>query len=62
MQFQTVKYKYTEENDMYFLKMKYFRKEFDELAGSIRIFTDSDNDSRAGRDEFTKPGSIKMLK
>ena len=54
--------KYTEENDMYFLKMKYFRKEFDELAGSIRIFTDSDNDSRAGRDEFTKPGSIKILK
>lgn len=54
--------KYTEENDMYYLKMEYFRKEYEEIAGSLRIFTDSDNDGRAGRNEFTKPGSIKMLK
>jgi len=54
--------KYTDENDMYCLKMNYFRKEYNELAASIRIFTDSDNDGSAGGDEFTKPGSIKMLK
>lgn len=54
--------KYTDENDMYYLKMRYFRKEYSELADSIRIYTDSDSDGKADRDEFTRPGSIKMLK
>jgi len=54
--------KYSDENDMYFLKMKYFRREYEELAEGIRIFTDSNNDGEAQENEFTKPGSIKMLK
>lgn len=54
--------KYTDENDMYYLKMNYFREEYNELAESIRIYTDGDSDGQAGRDEFNKPGSIRMLK
>ena len=54
--------KYSDENDMYFLKMNYFRREYEELAEGIRIFTDSNNDGEAQENEFTKPGSIKMLK
>jgi len=55
-------YKYSDENDMYFLKMKYFRREYEDLAEVIRIFTDSNNDGEAHENEFTKPGSIRMLK
>ncbi len=52
----------TTENDQYHLKMKYFRKEYENLLGKIRIWMDKDSDGSLTLNEFSKTTTIKILK
>jgi hypothetical protein len=54
--------KYSREDDLYYLKMKYFRNEYESLFKSLRIHTDADGNGEAATNEFTKPGSVRILK
>lgn len=54
--------RYTEENDQYHLKMKYFKNEYDKLWNTIKIWSDINEDGIVGENESGKTSSIKMLK
>jgi hypothetical protein len=54
--------RFTTENDQYHLKMKYFRKEYENLLGKIRIWIDKDSNGTLGFNEFSKTSTIKILK
>ncbi|HWA05533.1 MAG TPA: hypothetical protein VG961_03220 [Ignavibacteria bacterium] len=54
--------RFTAENDQYHLKMKYFRKEYENLLGKIRIWMDKDSDGSLALNEFSKTTTIKILK
>lgn len=54
--------RFTEENDQYHLKMKYFRKEYENLIGKVRIWSDKDSDGKLEQGEFSKTTTIKILK
>lgn len=54
--------RYTEENDHYHLKMKYFRSEYEKLWDSIRFWSDKNNDGSIQASESNRTASIRMLK
>lgn len=54
--------RFTTENDQYHLKMKYFRREYENLMGKIRIWMDKDSDGALASNEFSKTTTIKILK
>jgi hypothetical protein len=54
--------RYTEENDQYHLRMKYFRNEYEKQWDSIRIWSDDNEDGNLQSAESSKTTSIKMMK
>jgi hypothetical protein len=54
--------RYTEENDQYYLKMLYFKNEYDTLWNKVRIWSDINEDGTVSENESGKTSSIKMLK
>lgn len=54
--------RFTEEGDQYRLKMKFFRKEYEELLGKIRIWQDNDSDGSLNRNEYQKTSTVRILK
>ena len=54
--------KFTQENDQYHLKMKYFKSEYEKLLGRIKIWQDKDSSGTLEANEFNSTSSIRMLK
>ncbi len=54
--------RYTQENDQYHLKMKYFKSRYDGLWNVINIFCDSNFDGSADKTEAGRPATITILK
>lgn len=54
--------RYSEENDQYHLKMKYFKGEYDRLWNKIRIWSDLNKNSEPDSGEQDKTSNIQMLK
>ncbi len=52
----------TAEGDQYHLKMKYFKKEYENLLGRIKIWMDKDSDGSISSNEFTTNSTIRILK
>lgn len=54
--------RFTEENDSYHLKMKYFRGEYETLLNRIRIWADRDGSGSLSSNEFNTVTNIRILK
>jgi hypothetical protein len=54
--------RFTEENDHYHLKMKYFRGEYESLLNKIKIWEDENGDGHVNGNEFNTTTNIRILK
>ena len=54
--------RFTTEDDQYYLKMKYFKTEYERMLGRMKIWIDKNSDGNLSEDEFCKSSSIKILK
>lgn len=54
--------RFTQENDQYRLKMKFFRNEYEELLGKIKIWRDNDSDGAINSSEYRKTSTVRILK
>ncbi len=54
--------RYTEENDQYHLKMKYFRNEYEKLWDTIRIWEDENDDGSIQANEASRITTVRMRK
>ncbi len=54
--------RFTSEDDQYYLKMKYFKSEYERMLGRMKIWIDKDSDGITGEHEFSTSSSIRILK
>jgi hypothetical protein len=54
--------RYVEESDQYYLKMMYFKNEYDRLWNRIKIWSDRNNNGELDLGETGKTSDIRMLK